>query len=101
MIRILQGNMLTCRLTQSAWADILLTLENWGWHPPHLRTSYLASNAIIDATDAGGMAEAGNRLMQALLADPLTCYVNLKVDMGKLAEIVALCEDGGFTVGNE
>lgn len=100
-MRILQGNQIACRLTQSSWANILLTLEDWGWRPRQLRTCYLASDVAVDSDDAAEMASAGRRLMDALLADPLRHYAGLRADMGKLAEVVMLCEEGQFVVSND
>lgn len=80
-----------------AWAKILLLAETWGWKPMKLRMSYLASGQDVSETDAHNLAAAGQRILDTVLAKPLSVYP-VDVDMGKLNEVVQFCNAGSFRI---
>ena len=77
------------------WAQMLLLLEDRGWRPEQLRTSYLATELQISDPDSRNLAETGRRVLEVALTDPASVYP-VPFDMAKFYELVEFCEAGGF-----
>ena len=80
------------------WAEILLLLEDWGWQPEQLRTSYLAPSVQVSDSDSRNLASIGQRILDAALKDPGTVYP-VSFDMATFYKFVEFCEAGGFRRG--
>ncbi len=78
------------------WAETLLIAEKYGWEPPTLMMSYLASNVSISRADAQEIYQALERLFEKALKSPADVYP-LRVDMGKLYLLKEFIEGGEFT----
>lgn len=96
-IKVLEGPARRLEIHAEAWAKILLLVENWGWKPTKLRMTYLAGDHEVPETDARNLSAAGQRILDAALADPTSVYP-ADVDMGKLYEVVEFCKAGSFRI---
>jgi hypothetical protein len=77
------------------WAEILLFLEDWGWQPEQLRTSYLGAGVQVSHSDSRNLAVIAQRVLDAALKDPATVYP-APFNMTKLYEFAEFCGAGGF-----
>lgn len=80
------------------WAKVLLTLEDWGWQPePGMRMALLARGVVVSADVAVALSTAGQQLLDAALADPLSAYP-IPASMDKVYEVVEFCKAGEFRI---
>jgi hypothetical protein len=77
------------------WAEMLLLLEDRGWQPEQLRTSYLATAVQISNSESRNLAEIGRRVLEAALTDPASVYP-VSFDMAKFHEFVEFSEASGI-----
>lgn len=80
------------------WAELLLFLGKRG-RQPSFPAYYLLGNWEVPETDARQLAAIGQKALDDALHDPLNFYP-VPFDMGKLAELVDFCQEGGFKVAN-
>ena len=77
------------------WSEMLLLLEDRGWRPEQLRTSYLAGGLKVSDQDSRNLAEVGRRVLKTVLKDPASVYP-VSFDMAKFYGFVEFCEAGQF-----
>ena len=95
-----------------AWAETLLTLEDWGWEPQQaMRVNYLSQELEVSEADALGLLMAGDNLLgmdlgQGVTIDPacgptprLTRHGRLlHVNAGMIHELVQFLKGGPFRI---
>lgn len=85
-------------LSAEGWANLLVTLEAWGWEPrPGDRMRLLAPSAKVSTETAEQMATAAKSLLSTGLKAPLSVYP-IRADMGDVKLVADFCEGGPFTI---
>jgi hypothetical protein len=89
----------TIRVDIKSWSEMLLFLNDKGWKPDGLLTSFLGNRQVSDF-EAEQINVAGQKILDQALRNPFSIYP-VSFDMGKLAEIVYFCEEGSFFISRE
>jgi hypothetical protein len=79
-----------------SWSEILLFLNDRGWKPSGLLTSFLGDREVNDL-EAKKIEVAGQKVLEQALKEPISIYP-VSFDMGKFAEIICFCEEGSFRI---
>lgn len=93
---ILKRNDWKIEINPTEWAEILLYLVKNGWNPS-VPSYYFLGQHEVNETDAVNLRSIGQAVLNRALEKPLAVYP-VSFNMGKLAEIVVFCEDGGFQI---
>lgn len=89
----------TIRVDAESWAEMLLFINDNGWKPDSLLSSFLGIREVNDL-EAKKIYVAGQKILDQAIKDPLSVYP-VSFDMGKFAEIVYFCEEGSFYISTE
>jgi hypothetical protein len=76
--------------------NILLTLEDLGWHPEQSRIAYLATGVVVSDGDAANLARAADSVLPVISENPRA--VDSRASIQKLLEFGAFCLTGGFRI---
>lgn len=82
-----------------AWSEMLLFLNDRGWKPRRLLTSFLG-NKEVSISEVEQIRIVGKEVLNQVLKDPISIYP-VPFDMGKFAEIIHFCEEGSFKISVE
>jgi hypothetical protein len=94
---ILDGSEFQVKIPPEMWAELILFLSKRGWRPSFPTYFPMGRNLEVGKEDANSLASAGQSVLDEALYNPLAVYP-VPFDMGKLAEIVCLCEEGAFRI---
>ena len=75
---------------------MLLYLSKNGWKPG-VPSYWFLGTLNVSESEAQGLYNAEQALFKKALAEPLSVHP-LPFDMGKFAEIITFCEEGGFII---
>lgn len=89
----------TIRVDDESWAEMVLFLNDSGWKPDGLLSSFLGSREVSDL-EAKQINITGQKILNQALKDPFSVYP-VPFDMGKFAEIMCFCEGGSFYISTE
>jgi hypothetical protein len=78
------------------FCNILLILEDLGWHPEQSRLNYLAVVVIVSKQDATNRSQAADSLFAILSNNPGA--IKRPVSIQNLCEFGAFCLNGGFQI---
>jgi hypothetical protein len=88
----------TIRVDAKSWAEMLLFLNDNGWKPDNLLSSFLGEREVSDL-EAKKINVAGQKILDNAIKNPFLVYPVL-FDMGKFSEIVYFCEEGSFNISS-
>jgi len=86
----------TIQVDIKSWSEILLLLNDKGWKPNGLLTSFLG-NREASEFEAEQIYAAGQKILDQAIQDPISVYP-VSFNMGKFAEIISFCEEGAFRI---
>lgn len=89
----------TIRVDAESWAEMVLFLNDNGWKPDGLLSSFLGNREVSDF-EAKQINITGQKILNQALRDPFSVYL-VPFDMGKFAEIMCFCEGGSFHISTE
>jgi len=89
----------TIRVDTESWAEMLLFLNDNGWKPDNLLSSFLGIREVSDS-EAKKINVAGQKILDQVLRNPISVYP-VSFDIGKFSEIVYFCEEGAFRISSE
>jgi len=89
----------TIQVDAESWSKMLLFLNDNGWKPNNLLSSFLGDREVSDL-EAKKINVAGQKILDQALRNPISIYP-VSFDMGKFSEIVYFCAEGAFRISAE